>query len=53
MNWLGGLLIGTFDGLGEQVSNAIWDTMIRWLYETFYNAIADFFTLMGRMGADR
>ena len=26
--------------------------MIRWLYETFYNAIADFFTLMGRMGAD-
>lgn len=52
MNWLGGLLIGTFDGLGEQVSNAIWDTMIRWLYETFYNAIADFFTLMGRMGAD-
>lgn len=26
--------------------------MIRWFYETFYNAIADFFTLMGNMGAD-
>lgn len=34
------------------MSNAIWNTMIRWFYETFYNAIADFFTLMGNMGAD-
>lgn len=26
--------------------------MIQWFYETIYNAIADFFTLMGNMGAD-
>ena len=26
--------------------------MIRWFYETIFNAIADFFTLMGNMGAD-
>lgn len=41
-----------FDTLGEQVSNAIWNTMLRWFYETIYNAAADFFEKMGRMGAD-
>lgn len=41
-----------FDYLGEQISNAIWNTMIQWLYETIYNAVADFFTMMGNMGAD-
>ena len=41
-----------FDMLGEQISNTIWNTMLKWLYETIYNAIADFFTEMGNMGAD-
>ena len=26
--------------------------MLQWFYETIYGAIADFFTLMGNMGAD-
>lgn len=26
--------------------------MLQWLYETIYGAVADFFTLMGNMGAD-
>ena len=26
--------------------------MLRWFYEIIYGAIADFFTLMGNMGAD-
>lgn len=26
--------------------------MLKWLYETIYNATADFFTMMGNMGAD-
>lgn len=41
-----------FDTLGQQVSNAIWNTMLQWFYETIYNAVADFFTMMGNMGAD-
>ena len=41
-----------FDFLGEQISNAIWNTMLQWFYETIYNAVADFFTMMGNMGAD-
>ena len=41
-----------FDTLGQQISNAIWNTMLQWFYETIYNAVADFFTMMGNMGAD-
>lgn len=49
---IGSAIGGVFDYLGEQISNAIWNTMIQWLYETIYNAVADFFTMMGNMGAD-
>lgn len=49
---IGDAIGGTFDFLGEQISNAIWDTMLKWFYETIYNAVADFFTMMGNMGAD-
>lgn len=41
-----------FEFLGTQVSNAIWNTMLKWFYETIYDAVADFFALMGNMGAD-
>ena len=43
---------GIFEGLGKQVSNAIWDAMLGWFYETIYGAVADFFAMMGNMGAD-
>ncbi len=49
---IGDAIGGTLDFLGEQISNAIWDTMLKWFYETIYNAVADFFTMMGNMGAD-
>lgn len=38
--------------LGTQISNTIWNTMLKWMYESIYGAVADFFTLMGNMGAD-
>lgn len=48
-----GVAIGNvFDMLGQQISNVIWNTMLQWFYETIYNAVADFFTMMGNMGAD-
>ena len=49
---IGSAIGGVFDFLGEQISNAIWNTMLKWIYETIYNAVADFFTMMGNMGAD-
>ena len=58
-DWLGDFIGGigdsigsTFEYLGTEISNAIWDTMLRWFYETIYNAVAEFFTMMGNMGAD-
>ena len=41
-----------FEFLGTQISNTIWNTMLKWMYESIYGAVADFFTLMGNMGAD-
>ena len=49
---IGDAIGGVVNTLGEQVSNAIWDAMLKWFYETIYNAVADFFTTMGNMGAD-
>lgn len=58
-DWIGDLFSGigesisnTFEGIGQAISNAIWDTMLRWFYTAIYGAVADFFTMMGNMGAD-
>ena len=57
--WLEGLVgaianaMGSaLETIGTMISNAIWDTMLQWFYETVYGAVADFFTSMGNMGAD-
>ena len=49
---IGDAIGGVFDTLGQQISNVIWDTMLQWFHEAIYNAVADFFTMMGNMGAD-
>ena len=49
---IGDAIGGVFNFLGEQISHVIWNTMLKWFYETIYNAVADFFTMMGNMGAD-
>ena len=49
---LGAALEGMLSGLAEEVSNSIWNTMLEWFYETIYTAAADFFGMMGNMGAD-
>lgn len=58
-DWLGDILSGmgdavssTFGSIGEQISTAIWNTMIQWFYETIYSAVANFFSMMGGMGAE-
>ena len=58
-DWLGAIIDGLgaalnnmLSGLAEEVSNTIWNTMIQWFYETIYTAAADFFGMMGNMGAD-
>lgn len=58
-DWLGDIIGGigdaigsTFEFLGEQISNVIFDTILQWFYNIIYDAVADFFTMMGSMGAD-
>lgn len=58
-DWLGDFVGGigesistSFEEIGVEISNAIWDTMLQWFYEIIYNAVAEFFTMMGNMGAD-
>lgn len=58
-DWLGDIIGGignffgdTFGWLGDQVSSAIWDTMLRWFYTAIYDAIAKFFTQMGNLGVE-
>ena len=49
---IGDAIGGTFEGISEALANSIFEAMLAWLYETVYNAIADFFELMGNMGAE-
>lgn len=55
-DWLGEIISGVGESLGgffsEHLSNAIWDMMLQWLYNTVFGAIADFFTYIGEMGAE-
>lgn len=57
--WLEGLIDAIFRAMGPAlqtigttISMEIWNTMLQWFYETAYGALADFFTLMGEMGAE-
>ena len=57
--WLQDLIDGisnaiseAFSGIGQHISNTIWTTMLTWFYDTVYGACADFFSMMGNMGAE-
>ena len=51
-DWLGNLFGNAFSSLGAQISSAIFDMLLKWMYEQIYNTVADFFTQMGNMGAE-
>lgn len=58
-DWLGDLISGigsvigdTIEYLGTKIANSIFDSMLQWMYEIIFGAVADFFTMMGNMGAD-
>lgn len=49
---IGGAVGDTFEFIGTEITNAIFDSILQWMYEIIYGAVADFFTMMGNMGAD-
>ena len=52
INGIGEAIAGAFEALWELVSGSIWGTFLSWIYEAIFGAIADFFTIMGKMGTD-
>lgn len=58
-DWIGDFVGGigdaigsAWDTLGEKISNAIFDTLLQWIYTQIYTAVASFFTAMNEMGAE-
>lgn len=41
-----------FSGAAEVISELIFDSLLQWIYNMIYNAIADFFTMIGDFGAE-
>jgi len=50
--WLGDVISGAFDAMGQSVSSRIMDMVLRWFYGMIYDAISEFFVKMGAMGAE-
>ena len=51
MEGIGDAIGSIFGGIGDAIATAIFDTFLNWIYGIIYNAIADFFTMMGQLGA--
>ena len=58
-DWIGDIISGVgdffgdiFGGIGEAISSAIWDVMLQWIYNSIFDAIAEFFTTMGNLGVE-
>lgn len=58
-DWLGDILAGLGDAIGIAFDNtvgamvdAIWTSLIQWLYTAIYQAVADLFTGINLMGAE-
>lgn len=58
-DWLGDLCSGigdaissAFSALWTEVSGSIWELFLKWIYTAIYNAVAEFFTSIGNLGAE-
>lgn len=54
-DWIGDALDWVGDKLssaGEAISEAVWDIMLEWIFDTVYGAIAEFFAMINGMGSD-
>lgn len=54
-DWIGDALDWVGDKLssaGEAISEAVWDIMLEWIFDTVYGAIAEFFAMINGMRSD-
>ncbi len=59
LDWVEELITGIGEAISsalaelwEKISSGIFDIYFKWLYEKIFDAIADFFTMMGNMGTE-
>lgn len=48
---IGSAIGSVFGGIGDAIATVIFDNFLQWFYNMIYDAVADFFTMMGQMGA--
>lgn len=58
-DWIGDLIAGIGQAISdslaaawEMISGSIWETFLSWIYTTIFNALSDFFTMIGNLGAN-
>ena len=51
VNWVGNQISGAVENVGSSISQAVWEVMLKWIYETVFGAISQFFTMINGMGA--
>ena len=51
VEWVGEQIGGAVENVGSAISEAVWDVMLKWIYETVFGAISEFFTMINGMGA--
>lgn len=49
---IGGAIGDSITAIGESLANSIFDSFLAWIYQKIFSAVADFFTMMGNMGAE-
>ncbi len=51
MEGIGSAIGSVFGGIGDAIATVIFDSFLQWIYGIIYNAVADFFAMMGQLGA--
>ena len=49
---IGEAITSALTNLWNTVSTSIWDLFLKWIYESVYSALGDFFTMMAGMGTE-
>ena len=42
LSWVGDKISGAVSGVGSAISEAVWDVMLEWVFNTLYAAIRNF-----------
>lgn len=49
---MGSAISEAIHSMGSTISNTVFDSILQWLFSTVYGAVAEFFSMMGNMGAE-